>query len=117
MPKCHGYKCNCTSERIAIKGGASRADICECNHAIPHKGGVSARQTRNQEELEELPREEKPASRKRKARKVGRKGAKVSASKTGLTPAEARAKLRAAGIPVGQRGRLSPEQMAQAVKL
>lgn len=115
MPKCHGYKCNCRAEHGVTKGKVF--DICGCGHTAPHKGEVSARQTRNQEELEELPREEKPAPRKRKARIAGRKGAKVSASKTGLTPAEARAKLRAAGIPVGERGRLSPEQMAQAAKL
>lgn len=50
---------------------------------------------------------------------IEKKSNKVSISTPSvtLTPAEARAKLRAAGHQVGQRGRLSPDQMALAATL
>ena len=104
--KCHGYRCNCTGEHDVSKGKV--IDTCACGHAVPHKGKQwSAPKSGGYTPVSDD--STKPAPPKSK-------GA-VSVSKTVLTPAEARAKLKAAGIPVGERGRITKELMDQASRL
>ena len=107
MSSCSGYKCTCKGPFDVIKGKVF--DICGCSHTVQtHKGKQwSAPKSGGYTPVyDDSPKPAPPKS----------KGA-VSVSKTVLTPAEARAKLKAAGIPVGERGRLSPAQMTQAARL
>jgi hypothetical protein len=121
---CRGVRStgNCGCEGYAYERTAGAYEECFCGHA---KGTHIFGEVKNDNTVNPEPEgttEVVAGTSKGKARRtesvprklVQPRDSKVSAV---LTPAEARAKLKAAGHPVGQRGRLSPAQLALAATL
>jgi hypothetical protein len=104
---CFGYECTCPEFQKGIPSGPYV--LCEkCRHT-------------EQIHIREIPRKPvvqgtvKYTAKKKYLGSEPKMG--ISKPETVLTPKEARARLRAAGIEVGSRGRLSPEQMTKAATL
>lgn len=107
-------KCGC--EEYVFERVAGAYEECFCSHVKgTHIFETAKTPTIIDEDKTEvlLPPKNTPRREPHRPRKV----APISKVETGLTPAEARAKLRAAGHQVGARGRLKPEQMALAATL
>lgn len=107
MPKCRGCEVSgktCEGYSFERKSEDKYWDVCFCSHTaqVHPENFKSATKVATAE----------PISVKAPTKKVA-----VSKVETTLTPAVARAKLKAAGHQVGQRGRLSPAQLALAATL